>query len=155
MTDPVSLSATAIATLAFTKACEKTVENFTQATWNKIEQLRQTIWLKLRHRFQAESVLNAAAQGSDSDLEQVAEYLDVVMNEDSEFAAEVRLLARQINAVKVQNDNSSMNIDSDNNSPSFQTTGNTGNVNLGSDMYVAKGDKVYIGKEINIQESAS
>ncbi|NER92781.1 MAG: hypothetical protein F6J86_02805, partial [Symploca sp. SIO1B1] len=56
MTDPVSLSATAIATLAFTKACEKTVENFTQATWNKIEQLRQTIWLKLRHRFQAESV---------------------------------------------------------------------------------------------------
>ena len=141
MTDPVSLSATAIATLAFTKACEKTVEKFTEATWGKINQLRQKIWLKLRHRFQVEPVLNAAAQGSEADLERVAEYLNVVMDEDSEFAAEVRMLAReinqtltqQINAGKLQ-DNSSMNQNnySNANSPQIKVgdRGSIGNVSI-------------------------
>ncbi|NEP60740.1 MAG: hypothetical protein F6K31_27725 [Symploca sp. SIO2G7] len=129
MTDPVSLSATAIATLAFTKAFEKTVENITQATWSKIDQLRQKIWLKLRSHFnQVEPVLNGAAQGSETDLEKVAEYLNVVMNEDSEFAAEVQMLARQINATKVQ-DNSSMNINNYENARAWQTKADEGVVN--------------------------
>ena len=40
------ITAGAIATLAFTKAFEKTIEKFTEATWNKIEALRKKIWQK-------------------------------------------------------------------------------------------------------------
>ncbi|NES25863.1 MAG: hypothetical protein F6K41_44995 [Symploca sp. SIO3E6] len=114
MTDPVSLSAKAIATLAFTKAFEKTVEKLTETAGDKIDQLRkkmrQTIWLKLRSHFnKVEPVLNGATQGKKADLEKVTDYLRVVMDEDSEFTAEVQALAQQIHAVKVQSDNSSMN----------------------------------------------
>lgn len=59
MADPVSLSATVIATLAFTKILEKTVEKFTEGALTKMDELRQKIWKKLRGNPRAENALTA------------------------------------------------------------------------------------------------
>ena len=51
------LTAGAIATLAFTKACEKTIEKFTEAALLKMDALRKKIWEKLRGNPNAEKAL--------------------------------------------------------------------------------------------------
>lgn len=91
------LTTGAIATLAFTKAFEKTIEKFTEATWNKIEVLRKKIWHKLGGNKQAEKVLTAAETGSKEDLDKVAQYLEQEMEWDKNFAQEVQTLAHEIN----------------------------------------------------------
>lgn len=90
------LTTGAIATLAFTKAFEKTIEKFTEATWNKIEALRKKIWHKLGGNKEAEKVLTAAETGSKEDLDKVAQYLEHEMEWDKNFAQEVQTLAREI-----------------------------------------------------------
>ncbi len=90
------ITAGAIATLAFTKAFEKTIEKFTEATWNKIETLRKKIWQKLSGNKEAEKVLTAAETGSKEDLDKVAQYLEREMEWDKNFAQEVQTLAREI-----------------------------------------------------------
>jgi hypothetical protein len=42
------ITASAIATLGFTKAFEKTIENLTEAAFIKIDELRKKIWDKLQ-----------------------------------------------------------------------------------------------------------
>ena len=63
MTEPVTLTAAAIATLAFIKFVEsgagKLAEKFTEAPIAKMEELRQKIWEKLRGKPKAESALAA------------------------------------------------------------------------------------------------
>ena len=76
------LTTGAIATLAFTKAFEKTIEKFTEATWDKIEALRKKIWHKLGGNKEAEKVLTAAETGSKEDLDKVAQYLEHEMEWD-------------------------------------------------------------------------
>ena len=90
------LTTGAIATLAFTKAFEKTIEKFTEATWSKIEALRKKIWQKLSGNKEAQKVLTAAETGSKQDLELVAQYLEREMESDKNFAQEVQTLAREI-----------------------------------------------------------
>lgn len=91
------LTAGAIATLAFTKAFEKTIEKLTEATFTKINELRKKIWDKVRVYYpKAEIVLVEAENGSKPELDQVAAYLQVVMNEEPEFATEIEKLAREI-----------------------------------------------------------
>lgn len=90
------LTTGAIATLAFTKAFEKTIEKFTEATWNKIEALRKKIWQKLSGNKEAEKVLTAAETGSKEDLDKVAQYLEHEMEWDKNFAQEVQTLAHEI-----------------------------------------------------------
>lgn len=107
MVDPVSLSAAAIATLAFTKMLEKTVEKFTEGALTKMDELRQKIWNKLRGNPRAEKALTAVEQGEKSELDRLAVYLQDAMEDDPQFAAEVRTLAQEINAGKLQ-DNSRM-----------------------------------------------
>ncbi|MGB3639813.1 MAG: hypothetical protein WBA39_19890 [Rivularia sp. (in: cyanobacteria)] len=90
------ITAGAIATLAFTKAFEKTIEKFTEATWNKIEALRKKIWQKLGKNKDTEKALTGADSGSQQDLDKVAQYLEREMEWDKNFAQEVQTLAREI-----------------------------------------------------------
>ena len=47
-------------------------------------------------------------KGSKTDLEKVADYLKVAMNDEADFAEKVKGLATEIQSLKIQ-DNSSMN----------------------------------------------
>lgn len=90
------ITATAIATLAFTKAFEKSIEKFTEATWNKIDGLRKKIWQKFDKDQAAQNALTAADTGSQQDLDLVAQYLEQAMEWDTSFAQQVQTLAREI-----------------------------------------------------------
>ncbi|MGH8000051.1 MAG: hypothetical protein ACREPR_11615 [Brasilonema sp.] len=90
-------TAGAIATLAFTKAFEKTIEKFTEAALVKMDELRKKIWDKLRGNPRAEKALTAVEQGSKADLDTVTAYLRVEMDKNEQFAQEVQTLARDIN----------------------------------------------------------
>ena len=100
--EPVSLTATAIATLAFTKALEKTVEKFTEGALQKMDELRQKIWDRLKGNSKAEKAITAVEQGSKQEIERLAVYLQDVMEDDPEFATEVQALAKEIEAGKKQ-----------------------------------------------------
>ncbi len=103
------LTAGAIATLAFTKAFEKTIEKFTEAALVKMDELRKKIWEKLQGKSQRiDEALVKVEQGDYSALDTVTKYLDVVMEDYPEFAAEIQMLAHEITLQQIQ-DNSSMN----------------------------------------------
>ena len=87
---------------------QTTVEKFTEAALEKINTLRQIIWNKLKTNPNAEKALQAAEKGSKTDLEKVADYLKVAMNDEADFAEKVKGLATEIQSLKIQ-DNSSMN----------------------------------------------
>ncbi|MCA2589065.1 MAG: hypothetical protein IM512_25450 [Microcystis sp. M34BS1] len=87
---------------------QTTVEKFTEAALEKINTLRQIIWNKLKANSNAEKALQAAEKGSKTDLEKVADYLKVAMNDEADFAEKVKGLATEIQSLKIQ-DNSSMN----------------------------------------------
>lgn len=125
------LTAGVIATLAFTKAFEKTIEKFTEAALAKMDELRKKILNRLRGNQKAEAALTAVEQGNKSELQQVAQYLENAMREDPQFADEVQLLAQEINAGKIQ-DNSTMVQNNSDNAKGWQTN--------------IKGGKAYIGE---------
>ncbi|MHC5748577.1 MAG: hypothetical protein ACYTXT_43410 [Nostoc sp.] len=103
------LTAGAIATLAFTKAFEKTIEKFTEAALVKMDELRKKIWEKLQGKSQrVDEALVKVAQGDCTALDTVTKYLDVAMEDYPEFAAEIQMLAHEITLQQIQ-DNSRMN----------------------------------------------
>jgi len=124
------LTAGVIVTLALTKVFETTIEKFTEAALARMEQLRQKIGDKLRGNPKAENALAAAEQGSKQDLERVAAYLQVVMNEEPDFAQEIQTIAREIEAGKLL-DNSSMTQNNYHNSTGFQTKVDEGTAFVG------------------------
>lgn len=130
MADPLTFTATTIAALAFTKALEKTVEMFTETALTKMDELRQKIWEKLLGNANAEKAITSVEQGNKAELEKVAGYLQHAMLEDKRFAAEVQVLAREINAGKLQ-DNSSMTQSNYNNARGWQTKVDGGTAYIG------------------------
>ncbi|MEO0988115.1 MAG: hypothetical protein AAFY20_21630 [Cyanobacteria bacterium J06639_14] len=114
MADPVTLTVGTIATLAFTKFLETSAgelaKKFTQSAIEQMDTLRQKIWAKLTGNPRAEAALKAAEEGSKADIEKVADYLKVEMNEDEDFATELQVLAQQIQAGKIQ-DQSTMHME--------------------------------------------
>ena len=126
------LTVSAIATLAFTKIFEKTIEKFTEAALTKMDELRQRIWEKLGSDSKAKSALAAVEQGNKSELKRVEIYLEDAMRSDPQFADEVQLLAQEINAGKLQ-DNSSMTQNNFDSSTGYQTRVETerGTTNVG------------------------
>ena len=137
--EPISLTAGAIATLAFTKVFETSVEKFTEAALKKMDILRKKIWDKLRGNIKAEGALTAAEKGSKPDLDKVADYLKIVMNEEPEFAKEVQALAHEIRIGKIQ-DNSSMTMNNYDSSTGYQTKIEGGTGFVGGTHYHGKGD---------------
>lgn len=103
------LTATVIATLAFTKVVEKTAENLTQATLDKINQLRSKIWHQFRGDEEAQTAITEAEKGSEAALDRVTEYLKVAMDTSEQFSKEVQTLAseiqQEINIGKIQGQN--------------------------------------------------
>ncbi|GCE62998.1 hypothetical protein [Microcystis aeruginosa] len=75
---------------------QTTVEKFTEAALKKINTLRQIIWNKLKANPNAEKALQAAEKWSKTDLEKVADYLKVAMNDEADFAEQVKGLATEI-----------------------------------------------------------
>jgi len=130
MADPVTLSATVIATLAFTKMLEKTVEKFTEGALTKMDELRQTIWNKLRGNPRAENALTAVEQGNKDELQRLAVYLQDAMEDDPQFANEVRVMAQEIHAGKLQ-DNSQMTQSNYDNARGWQTKVDGGTAYIG------------------------
>ena len=137
MSDPVSLSAGAIATLA----CQKFIESgaselakkFTTDAIAKMESLLKRIWTKLRGKPRVEEVKAAIEQTqkiTPEQINQIAAYLQVAMDDDPQFAHDIRLLAQQINAGKIQ-DNSSMVQNNSDNARGWQTKVEGGTAYIG------------------------
>ena len=128
------ITATVIATLAFTKVFETTVEKFTEAAIAKMGELRKKIWDKLRSNPRAESALAAVEKGSKADLDRLSVYLHDAMDDDPQFAAEVKAIAQEIHAGKLQ-DNSSMTQNNYDSSTGYQTKNEGGTNFVGGTHY--------------------
>jgi len=135
MVEPViTLTASAIATLAFTKFIEssagKLAEKFTESAITKMDELRQKIWEKLKGNPKAQSAIASVEQGSKADLDRLAVYLQDEMEDDPQFANDVRLIAHEINAGKLI-DNSSMTQNNYDNARGWQTKVEGGTAYIG------------------------
>jgi hypothetical protein len=97
MIDPTTLTASAIATLAFQKFIEgsagELAKKFTGETIAEMGQLRSLIWDKLRGNPDAETALTNVENSQETDLADVGTYLKAAMNRDQEFAGQVQVIA--------------------------------------------------------------
>lgn len=133
--EPATLTATAIATLALTKFLEgsagKAAEKFTEAAFVKMDDLRKQIWAKLRGRPRVEEVKAAVEtqkQISEAQINQLAAYLQVAMDEDPQFAKQIQALAHEITLMQIA-DNSSM-IQNNYGGTNYQTKTGANNTNF-------------------------
>ncbi|WP_424094616.1 hypothetical protein [Moorena producens] len=125
------LTANKIATLAFTKFLEKTVEKFTEKGLTIIDDLRHKICNNLQANLKAKEAINAIEQGDKSQLDRLAAYLKDAMDNNDSFAAEVQKLAKSINAEKLEK-NSSLSQNNYESSTGFQTKVDGGEVFIGN-----------------------
>jgi hypothetical protein len=109
MADPVTtLTASAIATLALQKFIEsgsgELAKKFSTEAIAKMDTLLKRIWARLRGRPRVEEVKAAIDQTqkiTPEQVNQIAAYLQVAMDDDPQFAADLRMLAQEINAGKL------------------------------------------------------
>ncbi|WP_293081769.1 hypothetical protein [Moorena sp. SIO3H5] len=125
------LTANEIATLAFTKFLEKTVENFTEKGLAIIDDLRHKIGNNFKKNREAKEAINAIEQGDKSQLERLAAYLKDAMDNNERFAAEVQNLAKSINAEKLEKNSSLIQKNYDS-STGVQTKVDSGEVFIGN-----------------------
>lgn len=139
MTDPVvTITASAIATLAFQKAIEsgagELAKKFTEAAIKKMDDLRQLIWERLQGKHEkADEALPKAAMGDKQAIDTVAKLLDVEML-DPNFATQVLAMVQEINAGKLE-DNSSMTQIIQDNARGWQTKVIGDGTNIGEFHY--------------------
>ncbi|MBW4595038.1 MAG: hypothetical protein KME46_19555 [Brasilonema angustatum HA4187-MV1] len=96
--EPVTLSAAAIIGFIFTKVSETLIGKATEAVViPKINELRQKIVSKLGIYHKAKAEIDKEAQGLQPDLKRLETYLNLAMEEDSQFQEEVSHLADEIN----------------------------------------------------------
>src|SRR5215813_4853422 len=113
MAEPVTaITASALATLAFQKFIEsgagELAKKFTGAAIVKMDELRQKIWDKLQGKSpRVDEALAQPAQGDHAALATIARNLDVIMDENPDFAREVQAIAQEIHAGRLL-DQSSM-----------------------------------------------
>jgi hypothetical protein len=124
MADPVTMTAGAIAALAFQEFVKsgagELAKRFTGEAITKMDELRQKIVERLKGKPKAETAIAAIEQGSKTDLDRLAVYLQDEMEDDLQFADDVRILANEINAGKLI-DNSSMTQNNYDNAKGWQT----------------------------------
>jgi hypothetical protein len=109
MADPVTtLTASAIATLAFQKFIEsgagELAKKFSTEAIAKMDTLLKRVWSKLRGKPRVEEVKAVIEQSykiTPEQVNQIAAYLQVAMDEDPQFANDIRILAQEINAGKL------------------------------------------------------
>jgi hypothetical protein len=138
MTDPATaLTVTVIADLAFKKFLEtaagEAAKRFTETALNKMDDLRKKIVGRLKGIPAAQVAIEKleGKTGTSADVETVADYLKIVMREDPQFGDELRVLAQEIHAGKLQ-DNSKMEQNNYDNS-----TGVQGKAEQGGTVYQA------------------
>jgi len=143
MTEPIT--ATAIAILAFQAFIEsgsgELAKKFTAEAISKMDILLNRIWTKLRGKSSVENVKSSIEKTrtiTPEQVNQIAAYLQVSMDEDFEFAEEVRTLAQEINIGKI-NDYSNMTQNNFDQAKGWQTK--------------VEGGTAYIG-EIHVQGKA-
>jgi hypothetical protein len=135
MTDPITtLTIAAIADLAFRKFMESSAtelaKKFTTDAIAKMDELRQKIWNKLRGQPTAETALTAIENRDWTEKDRLVAYLQVAMDNDPQFADEIRLLAQEIHAGKIQ-DNSAMIQNNYDNAKGYQVKVEGGTANIG------------------------
>lgn len=113
MVEPVTLTASIIANLAFQKCLEAGAgelgKKFTSEAIAKMDALRKKLWDRLRGRSpKLDEALDKVEEGDRQALLTISKNLDVAMDEDEDFATELKVLAQEIHAGKLQ-DNSNMN----------------------------------------------
>lgn len=108
----IEIAAGAIASLALQKFVEtgagKAAEKLAEGAVAKLDNLRQMIWAKLRGQ-PVEKVKAAIEQKqpiTQTQIDQVAAYLQVAMDSDPKFAKEAQMLAHEITLMQIE-DNSS------------------------------------------------
>lgn len=109
MAEPITtLTASAIATLAFQKFIEsgagELAKKFSMEAIAKMDVLLKRIWVKLRGKPRVEEVkatLDQTHQITPEQINQVAAYLQVAMDEDPHFASDIQMMAQEINAGKL------------------------------------------------------
>jgi hypothetical protein len=84
-------------------------EKVLDAGLEKTNQLRRLIVSKLSGNANAERALEAAEQGNQKALEDVADYLKVAMKEDEEFASQVQAIVKEINIGVLEESNQVQN----------------------------------------------
>jgi len=146
MVEPLTLTASVIANLAFQKFLESGAgelgKKFTTEAIAAMDRLRQKLWDKLRGKSdKLDQALAQAEQGDFKALDTIAKNLDVAMDNDEAFATEIKTLAQQIQAGKIQdNSNMTQNVTGDNNT-NIQAKSEQGGTN-----YNAQTINVYQGK---------
>ena len=139
MVEPITAAALVmLATQEFVKAgTGDLAKKFTGEAIAKIPELWRQIKTKLSGKSaKVDEALVNAEKGDRTALETVTKNLDVVLDDDPEFAHELKVLAQTIQAGKIQ-DNSSMNQNISDNARGWQTK--------------VEGGTAYIG-EIHIQQ---
>ncbi|NET36617.1 MAG: hypothetical protein F6K19_32080 [Cyanothece sp. SIO1E1] len=95
-----SITAGAIATLVFVTAVEKIAGSLAEGAMSKaaekLKKLQQIIWSKLKGKPKVEKALAGATHRTQIDIDKVAAYLEVAMDEDDEFARTIQTLADEI-----------------------------------------------------------
>lgn len=135
MTDPVTaLTASAIASLAFQEFIKsgagELAKKFTAAAIARMNDLRELIWQKLQGNPDAVAAIEQAKNGSEEVLSELATDLKRAMDKDPEFASQVRAIAQEIHAGKIQ-DNSSMVQNNSGNAKGWQTKVEGGTAYIG------------------------
>ena len=88
----------------------KAAEKFTEAAIAKMDSLRKQIWAKLHGRARVEAVkatVETTQQITQAEVNQLAAYLQVAMDEDPQFAQQIQAIAHEITLMQIE-DNSSM-----------------------------------------------
>ena len=103
-----TVTASVITTLAFQKFIEsgtdELAKKFTLEAINKIDTLLKRIWAKLRGKPRVEEVkaaINQTHKITPEQVNQISAYLQVAMDEDPQFANEIKILAQEIHAGKL------------------------------------------------------
>lgn len=149
MPDPMTISASAIAEFAFQSFLKSGVgelsKRFTQEAIKKISQLHDLIWIKLRVNPDASRAIQGVKDGSEEDLNDVVTYLKSAMRNDEDFAAQVQVLAKEINAGKLI-DQSSMVQNNSGNAKGWQTKVEGGTAYIG-EIHIQDKQDLNIGKD--------
>ena len=111
MVEPLlNLTASVIVNLAFQKFLESGAgelgKKFTTDAIATMDTLRKKLWQRLTGKSEKlDKALSQAEEGDRGALDTIAKNLDVVMDDDESFATEIKTLAQQIQAGKI-NENS-------------------------------------------------
>jgi hypothetical protein len=135
MVDPTNtLTASAIVLLTFQKFIEsgagELAKRFTEGAITEMDDLRKRIWYKMRGNLTAEAAIASVEQGSKAELDRLIAYLQVAMDDDPQFADEIRLMAQQIYAGTIQ-DNGSIRQNNFDNARGWQTKVSGGTAYIG------------------------